>query len=460
MAKNKNVPVAKFAFASEISTSAEIASVAVDDGGEALETVVLSVFKGQVMPENKTAYQAGLSGVFGAVAGTTKAAVEACLAASNRNPALYVTGGKVVFAVAGDNEPKEAEKFDDLSADEQADMVEKLISFRDNVAEYQDAGVKTRVATLAVARKLNEIREGFATKKRFGIFTAFAKVSAEKARAAGESFASDAEAVAAILTAKNTAGEFQTFGKMPDALIALMPAGKNSAKSAIAWLAGMRSEIAENVVNLIKSPRPVNEAGEAVGVDFAAMSASDCVMAALASDDIAAIAFDAATRMVLDLHKRNIDGVARLLDADAGGVLAVAKADKQFTTKPLFAAERGDELLDVICKGLNGYRTEAEIAADKEAKAKAAPLASRDFSSLPVTDVALHLFRILAGRIDDQTEESLLETAGDCSAIVEMVADMVARVASGEATVADLINPKGETPESEEAAEDDADAAA
>jgi len=167
-----------------------------------------------------------------------------------------------------------------------------------------------------------------------------------------------------------------------------------------------------------------------------------------------------AENVLLALHMANIDGATDWLQTTADGTLAPRKVDGKHVTASLMGSEGADELVKALATAFNGYRTEAEKAADKEAKAKAAPLATRDFATLPVADVALHLFRILAGRIDESTEESLVETTDDCAAIVTALDELITTVAEGSKTLADILNPKADTPTDEGAAEDDADATA
>jgi hypothetical protein len=435
------------AFVDAISASVAVPSVEVDETGAPIDVTIVTVTKGKLPPEEKTAFQGSLAGKFGMVAASLKAAITSVLTASGLDPSEYAIPTKAAFAEAGGNAPKEAETFADLSTEEQAEMSETLGHFAEDVAEYRDAESKSRAATRKVAKAFAEIMSRFPTKKREGIFRTYCAETAVKAKAEKWPNADELSAVADIVTSKNVPGELKFFASIPDSLLALMPEGKNGPKAAQAWINGLRSDLANALVETVK----VSEEQESLTVAF--WDAAESVKLGAMSD---------ASAMLLQLHLDNLPS-GGLFDLDASGKLSPAKAvapAKGYVSQSLFGAEGSDELLKAFCNAFNGYRTAAEKEADKEAKAKVAPLATRDFASLPVAEVALHLFRILAGRIDESTEATLEATTADCDAIVQALADHVASVADGSMTVADIVNPKSEAPESEDDAESDADAIA
>jgi hypothetical protein len=436
-----------------VTASVALQSVAVDADGKPEDVMVVTLHKGTLAPEAAKRFQASGGGMFGKVAARGDAAIRSLLDVLKVHPEAYVvpTGG-FAFPEIGGNEPKEAETFDELDAEAQGVIRESLTTLAGDVSAYREAESKSRAATRRVALSFAGIMARFPTKKREGIFRDYCKAQAGQAVAEAWPNAGELKAVADLVTSKNAPGELKFFAAIPDSLLELMPEGKNGPKAAQAWVNGLRSELSEGLVQSVK--QPAGEGDKPATLTEAFHVAVGDVQAGITEGE-------AAKAELFRLHVANLPE-GGLFDMDAGGKVSPAKAEggKGYISRALFGSEGSDELLKAFCVAFNGYRTEAEKEADKEARERAKPVSSRDFASLPVAEVALHLFRILAGRIDEASAETLAVSTIDCNAIVALLGDYVEAVATGAATLDDILNPKADAPKSEDDAEAEADAEA
>lgn len=418
-------------------------SVEVDEDANPIDEKVLTVSKGKT-EAGAVKYQAACNGVSGAIKGTIAAAINSLLVDGLKLlPAAWAVPKNekdVVFPEKGNNKPKEPETLDDLSAEMQAEMRADMSALSAEVAEYRDAENRTRQSVRKVAERVRDLRLAY-SKAEFGIFCRLADAGSE---------------VAKLLTAKNTLGEFVFFANIPADLLAVMPEGKASPKAAQAWVNGLRGNVASAIVNAIK-----------VNKDLAGVSVSEAVRK-VSADHFAGeepIAFDGeqeAHTVLWDIHASSLDlanTVGALFDVDSGGKLSPARDDGKHVTSSVFGTEGADELVKAIANAFNGYVSAADKAAIGEMRAKTKAIATRDFNTLSPDEVARHLFNIMAGRVDDTTDETLETTVGDCLAVVDKLGGWFDAIAAGTMTVADVL-ATGEKPESEDDAESDADATA
>jgi hypothetical protein len=424
-------------FSEVITGTLILESVDVDDEGVAVDTKVLTVAKGKT--DKGTRYQASFEGVSGKVAASITAAINDLLEKGLKVlPSAWAVPKnekEVKFPEKGDNRPKDPESIEDLSAEMAEGMRAGMADLVADFAAYKEAESRTRGVIRSVATRVRDLRAMY-TKAEFGIFCRIAPAASD---------------VAKLLSAKNTLGEFVFYANIPEALFALMPEGKTSPKAAQAWVNGLRGTLAHTIVGIVKA-----------NADLSDMGATDAVRAVVAdhvsgAEPIAWEKESEALECLLGLHVSNWpDGM--LFDGMADGSLAPARDEGKHATASLFGSEGADELVKALCGAFNGYQSPVEKAEAAAVKARAKGVAGRDFLSLSADEVALHLFNVLAGRIDEGTEETLSETSQFCLAVLDKMGGWMDCVADGTMTVGDVL--KKDAPESEDAAEEDADAAA
>lgn len=423
-----------------VTGALELYSVEVTEEGEPVESLLLTMTKGKDA-KGAVRYTASCDGVTGKVSASVAAAINDLLEKGMKLlPAAWdvpKNEKEIAFPVKGGNKPPEPESIDDLSSDVADGMRRSMVALQDDFAAYREADSRTRETVRAVAVRLRDLRKQY-SKAEFGIFVKLADGASD---------------IAKLLTAKNTLGEFVGLANIPDSLFAMLPEGKNSPKSAQAWVNGLRGEVAGVIVDSIESNadlagEPVSRAIERVLIDHNT-----------GSEPLTFEGREAASELLF-LHHRNLHGVSVLVDAQADGTIAPARdGDGKHLTASLFGTEGADELIKAVCAAFNSYQTAGEKAAIDDMRAKAKAVVSRDFNTLPADMVAHHLFNILSGRINDATEESLADSAADCLVIVDKLQGWFDAIAAGTMTVADVL-ATGEKVGSEKEAEKEADATA
>lgn len=414
-------------------------SVEVDEDAKPLEERVLTISKGKT-ETGKVRYQASQDGVSGKIAASITAAINDLLETGFKVlPAAWGVPKNeqgVNFPEKGDNKPKEPTTIDDLSSDMADAMLGQMAELTASFAEYRNAESRTREIIRAVAVEVRDLRLLY-TKAEFGIFTRLAPEGSD---------------VGKLLTAKNTLGEFVFFANIPDALLELMPEGKASPKAAQAWINGLRSMAAHTVVDIVRA-----------NPELSAGSLTRAVRVVIKDhlDGREPIAWDTdaeAVDYLLALHTSGWpDG--RLLDANADGQLSPTRGeDGKHVTSSVFGSEGADELIKALANAFNSYKSPSEQAAIADMKARTKAVVTADFNLLSPDQVALHLFNILAGRVNDTTEETLATTVGECLIVVDKIGGWFDAISDGTMTVADVLSPA--TPTSEADAEGEGDATA
>lgn len=419
---------------------------------DAAETKTLTINKGKT-DLGKWAYIAFCDGKSGKMMGTLVSAINSLLEhALLVLPAAWIVPAKdadVKFPVIGDNKEVTPKAIEDLPADRQAELREAVAQLSDGLNATKGAEKASKVAIRAFALKIRKFRFDF-NKAEFAIFC--------KLPAAGSAlgaFLSDAN--------KNAVSEFVGLAGLPDDLFALVPEGKNSPKAVLAWVNGMRGDIATNVVNLIKTDAELAHTGFSAAVRQLLTEHAANVAEGVASV-IGVNTVESQT--LLAYHWANIDGEERIFDLDAASGMIPRKEGKLNVTKALFGIDdRADELVASLARVYNNYvdaATKSEVA---EMKAKTYDLVKNAsaFKLWSADEVARHLFNILAGRIDETTEETLVASIEFADIVADKLSGWIMAVGEGSMTVADVLAtdvPAGEKPASEGDAEQDADASA
>jgi hypothetical protein len=415
-------------------------SVEADDAGNPIDSKALTIIKGKVGEKNVLNYMAVHEGVTGKPARTIKAAINALLIEGLKVlPAAWNVPENekdVRFPAKGDNKPKEPETLEELPEEVQADLKQSHGLLVADYAVYAEGETRSREATRGLAKTLRGLRTKY-NKTTWGIFV---KLSVP------------GSALAELLTSKNDLSEFATYGAVPDDLAALIPAGKKGPKAVLAWLGGMRNELAAAIITRVKKDGGDTGLSDAVkGIIAEHMEGTD------------KLAFDGgeAAEKLLALHWAGLEGPDRLFDL-ANDKLVPFKVDGANVTKTVFGTEGADELVSAMCRAYNGYVTADEVAVKADMKGKVSGLVAKanTFLTMTADEVARHLFNILSGRLDATNEETLDKTTEDALIVVDKMAGWLDAVRAGTLTVADILNPVADAPESAEDAEGQADAEA
>ena len=425
--------------AAAISGTLVLGSVEVEEGGNPVETKTLTIWKGKV--SDATRYQAACDGTTGKVAATITAAIndllENGLKVLPKAWAVPKNEKEVAFPEKGDNKPKEPESIDDLSPEMADGMRAGMETLSLAVADYADARNRTFASVRKVATQVRDLRTQY-TKAEWTIFGKLAAPNSE---------------VAKLLTAKNTLGEFVFFANIPEVLVEVMPEGKKSPKAAQAWINGLRGTLAHAIVDTIKLPANAEA--------FATLSATEAVRKVVTDhyDGEHTLSFDAEGDAINRLLTIHVDGWpdGGLFDVASDGTFAPARDDGKHITASQFGSEGADELVKALAGAFNSYKTPEARAAVADMKARTKAVVSADFTKLSPDAAALHIFNILAARVDGSTEESLEGTTADCLTIVDKLGGWFDAIAAGTMTVADVL-ASGPKPESEEDAEGEGDA--
>lgn len=430
-----------------VTGTVTIGSVQLDDDRNfPLETKTLSIAKGKT-PEDKVVYMAFVDGIRGelkaALAPAIKSLLEDGLLVLAKAWVIPTKDSLVNFPKIGDNKPKDPTTIEDLSLERADELKSGMNTLKDVFSLYRSAGRKAKDAMRDLAVTLRDIRSGY-TKPEFAIFCKMAEGSD----------------VAELLTSKNTLSEFVTVGNMPIELLDMAPEGRTSPKGLVAWVAGMRGELAGLIVDRIKGNAELSETstGEAVKIvireHFGEMPEGETA-------DRLAIGEWSAEETLLRMHWDNIQTVDRFFDIADGGLIPF-KVEKKHVTSALFGSEGADELVNALCRAFNSYvsPTDKAVADDMKAKTKVLVQNASAFGNWTADEVARHLFNILAGRLDETSEDTLSETSEFCVVVVDKLAGWVDQIQAGTMTAADILaNPgAGAKPESEGDAEADADA--
>ena len=124
--------------ADAVTASVALESVKVDAEGKPEDVLIVTLHKGTLAPETVKRFQASAAGTFGKVAARGDAAIRSLLDALKVHPEAYaVPTGGFAFPEIGGNEPKDAETFDELNADEQAVIRESLTTLSADVLRWK-----------------------------------------------------------------------------------------------------------------------------------------------------------------------------------------------------------------------------------------------------------------------------------------------------------------------------------
>jgi hypothetical protein len=172
--------------------------------------------------------------------------------------------------------------------------------------------------------------------------------------------------------------------------------------------------------------------------------------------------FEAAGAALAAAHLANLGD----LDGDVFTVENVdgaAKTKASNVSKTLFGTEGPDELANAVAKAANGFAAaqavavaKADAATDGVKALSAAIGRGNAFSAMDVETAALHLLRIVAGRLDDDNRAA---SADDTDAILDFMGTRLDAFRAGEMDVADVIAAPGDGPADADEADDAADAA-
>lgn len=419
---------------------------------DAAETKALTIAKGKTA-DGKGVYQAFCDGKSGKVVGTLVSAINSLLLdALLVLPRAWVIPTKdsdVNFPVIGDNKAPEPKELSDLSATRQGELIDAANTLESGLGAFRGAEKATREAVRGFAQALRGFRFDF-NKAEWAIFAKLPQADS----ALGKLLAP---------ANKNAVSEFVAVAGVPDSLFDLVPEGKNSPKAILAWVNGMRNDIAQAIVETIK--------GDAA---LAATSFSAAVKEVVA-DHVAVIAKGAASPIgvitaesqeLLAIHWENIRDTEQWVDVDAASGMIPLKADKVNVTKAVFGTDdRADELVAALARCYNGYKDAATKAAETETKAKVKELSAvvSGVATMTADDLARHLFNILAGRLDETTDETLAASCEFADIVCDKLAGWVMAVGAQSMTVADVLAtdiPAAEKPANEDDAEQDGDATA
>jgi hypothetical protein len=172
--------------------------------------------------------------------------------------------------------------------------------------------------------------------------------------------------------------------------------------------------------------------------------------------------FEAAGAALASAHLGNLsslEGDVFTVENNEGA--AKTKASRVSST--LFGTEGPDEMVNAVAKAANGWAAaqavavaKADAATDGVKALSAAISRGNAFSAMDVETAALHLLRIVAGRLDDDNRAA---SSDDADAILDFMGTRLDAFRAGEMDVADVIATPGEGPESADDADDAADAA-
>lgn len=357
----------------------------------------------------------------------------------------------------GDNNPPE-----EVLSDDDLKHADQLIAELDTALQERDAAeVKTREAELKTANVVMSIRNEFATKKRWGALKA---ERLEKAPAN----------VAALLKNNNAVGYYGKFASAAQhsEFWNAIPDNIRTPRTFEKELGIMLQTIARAIVTEIREEKKVTVDGKKVwafGDKLTKKTLTEAASMLLADYAEHGIdvkeGFEDAAKALCKVHADNwntsdielfteekVDGVARIIPTKGDNVPGA-----------VFGVEGADEMVNAVCKAANNYEAakSVEIASGEDSAKGVAALskaikAGNAFSDMSVDDAARHLLHILAGKLDDENREA---SADEAMAIVDAMSLKLEGFRDGSLDKADVYASPDEVPESEEGAEDEADAA-
>ncbi len=415
------------------------------------ETLAGIMFRGKRSDNDKWTYRAIIDGKTSEQKGSHVAAINDAITKGDRVSKNWNAAGVKVGAIFP---TKEDNKVPPIT-EERAKEIVKLIPKMEKALEAEaKAEAKTREVRLKTAETVYAVRAECKTKEEWKTL---------------QTHTPEGSPVRHLVSSKNDVGEMCTFAKVAQIaeLFDTVPETKRSAKAVSMFIGSARNVAAAAIVKAIKEPpmvdgKPVYDVGElnttnaAYNIMFDHVEGKDV----FSGSDVADALLRTAS-VLIKLHADNWaasegeDGTMPNLFDDEGKVV---KREGSPIVGALIALEGSDEMANAISRALGRYTASTELAkADDVLDAlsdatKTARESKKSIADYTHEEAAKLLLGILAGRIGDDADEA----GQDLGGIVQILADYVKRVASGEVTVADIMSGDGD--QTDDDAEDEADA--
>jgi len=419
------------------------------------ENVFYMVSKGKNAETGKNAYAVDMKVestgdvVNGPVLGAVASAFNACVALLGLATGVVTgeTGLKVLFPVEAkpktNNPPV-------LTEEELAAAAPLLEAVETAMQELDEQETATRAAYLVEANAIKNIRFEYRSKAAWGAF---------KTACLGKTGVSDA--VASLLKDANKVGYNVKFANAASfSFFAMLPDAIKTPRTFEKEVGAIRTLAAQHVVATINSDKKLSK----MAID----NSVDAVLEDIASNGLDGLkaGMDQAAMAIVAAHAENIAGMASgdaFAVSKVDGVSTVSPADHEDAPKTLLGIEGGDELVASICKAFNNYEAAqtvsvavGEDSADGVKALDKAIKSGNAFSAMSIDEAARHLLHILSSKLDSDEAGA---SADECQSILDAMSVKIEGFRDGTLSKADVFADGADVPESEDDAEDEADAA-
>jgi len=409
--------------------------------------------------EGKVAFQATVDGVEGDIKNSFTAALNDALSKGDRVPGNYDAPSKWTDVYVVNREP-EPESLEDLDADTQKAFKTSYTALEKALDKVAKKEGEAREAAFAVARETVTIRGRFENKETWKQFKAFAP-KALKENFLGKNAVSEAYRAGLIIGLDGFNAE------------TMLPAGVTGNKGVNTAYSGTLNTIAGNAVHAVRSKDVRESLG--IGADAGDVPALRIVLDAMGGTDYSfeadgqtelTIEQRALADVVLPLHLANLPDAPAVFLETSDGKFTAAKSDGEYMAKALTGLEGADELVSALARAMTASASAAVVAdatADLDAAVSDMTKTAADhklgFAQWSEDLAARHLVKVLfAGWNPEGSDDEYEAASARINGILANMNRWADAIIEDRATLADVLNPEVDTPESVDDAEDAADA--